>query len=115
MAAASLKTCQRTRFVNRPRNTVNLSLDWSDPLRGWDAGLRFEYRSSQWLEDGGIQYKAGDLGLWHVTIGKDFREIFELTLNVENITDRQLDDISEHFNYYERGRFFSLGALYRFR
>ena len=100
---------------NRPRNTVNLSLDWSDAPRGLKAGLRFEYRSSQWLDDDGIQYKAGDFSLLHLMVGKEIGTDVELTFGVENLADRQLDQVSDLFNYYERGRFFTLGALYRIR
>jgi outer membrane receptor for ferrienterochelin and colicins len=102
-------------LTDRPRNTLNLSLHWEDPLRGWRAGLRSETRSSQWLEDDDIRYKAEDFALWHLSIGKDFGESIELSLGVENLADRQLDEVSEIFNYYERGRFFTVGALYRLR
>ena len=98
---------------NRPRNTVNASLTWRDLRHGWKARLRFEYRSSQWLEDDGIQYRAGDFGVWHASVGKDFGDVVELNLGVDNLTDHQLDSVSEWFNYYERGRFLYLGALLR--
>lgn len=100
---------------NRPRNTVNLSLDWEEPVGGWSAALRHEYRSSQWLEEDGVQYQAGDFRLWHLRVGKEFGEAFAVNLGVENLADAQLDESSELFNYYERGRFFYCGALYRIR
>ena len=102
-------------LTDRPRNTVHASVSWSDPVRGWRAGLRHEYRSSQWLEDDEVRYKAGGFGLWHCSVAKEFGAALDVTLGVENLFDKQLDEVSEWFNYYERGRFFTLGARYRIR
>ena len=102
-------------LTDRPRNTVNATLAWSDPMPGWNACLRYEYRSSQWLEDDDVRYLADGFGLWHVSVGKDFGGAVEVTLNVSNLFDDQLDNVSEWFNYYEPGRFFSLDARYRVR
>ena len=90
----------------RPDHTVNSNLTWSDMDSGLSMRLRAEYLGEQLNSDvimpSYTQYHAH--GVWDAT------ETVSISFGIKNITDVDLSEESEEFDYAERGRTYYIGV-----
>ncbi|WOT04904.1 TonB-dependent receptor domain-containing protein [Shewanella youngdeokensis] len=90
----------------RPDQTVNSSVSWTDLDTGLSFRFRAEYLGEQLNSDvtmpGYTQYHAH--GIW------DASDSLSVNFGIKNLTDVDLAEESEEFDYAERGRTYYVGV-----
>lgn len=101
------------RLGDRARHLANTQLQWT-PTADFSAQLRGEYVGSQLTYTSNIAHAVPAYSLWHLELAQRITDSLSVRGGIENLTDQDFSDTSDHFTFAEPGRTYHVGVRLSF-
>ena len=96
------------RLRDRARHLANTRLQWT-PTPAFTGQLRGEYVGSQLTYASDTAYAVPAYRLWHLELTQRITDSLSIRGGIENLTDEDFSDASNHFTFAEPGRTYHVG------
>ncbi|MCW4456244.1 TonB-dependent receptor [Flavobacterium sp. MXW15] len=94
-------------LTERPRHSGAATLAWNH--RNFRAGLRSEYKGTQWQTADTALVELPAYTLWSLDLGYRISDRVSLRGSIENLGDERLNESSALYAYPETGRYYNVG------
>lgn len=101
------------RLGDRSRHLANTRLQWT-PTASFTGQLRGEYVGSQLNYASTTAHAVPAYSLWHLELSQQITTSLSVRGGLENLTDQDFSDASEHFSFAEPGRTYHVGIRLSF-